>query len=161
MRGVEGAACGGEPAGGEPGGPSLSGRRARRAGGPAGGPKSRARVLFFGPGAGGARNLNAQLDNQGTITLTANTTTNKASVDHVNSGTITIADGHVLTVTQSGATPTFTHTGTIAIGAGAVCLVDGGSLIHDPGTTTASGSTWAPSSFGSTSTVGSSTAACG
>ena len=54
-------------------------------------------------GLGGSRTLNAQLNNAGTITIGATTTTSVASADHVNTGTIDVTGGNY-TMTLSGTT---------------------------------------------------------
>jgi hypothetical protein len=80
-------------------------------------------------GANGPRTLAAQLDNQGTLTLsnTQGLTLTKASAAHTNSGTINITSGN-LTVTQTGTTPSFTNTGTINVAASRFLSVTGGTL---------------------------------
>ena len=82
-------------------------------------------------GTGGARNLNAQLDNQGVITVAQGLTINQASADHTNSGTINVSGGDLL-VTQSGTTPTFTNssTGTFTIASGRTLNLSGGSFTN-------------------------------
>ncbi len=75
--------------------------------------------------SGGARNLNAKLDNQGTITVAQSMTTNKASVQHLNSGTINLTTGNY-TVILSGTTPSFTTTGTIDVPTGRTLTLQGG-----------------------------------
>ena len=68
------------------------------------------------PGAGGGRTLNAQLDNQGTLTVSGGQglAIARASSAHTNGGTIDLTGGN-LTLTQSGTTPSITNTGTVAI----------------------------------------------
>jgi hypothetical protein len=91
------------------------------------------------PGNGGARTLGAQLDNQGTITVGATLTINKASADDLNSGTINVSGGN-LTVTQSSATPSFTTTGTITIGATYTLTISGGAFDFNGGSISGAGS---------------------
>jgi fibronectin-binding autotransporter adhesin len=88
-------------------------------------------------GAGGARNLNVELDNQGTLTVSGSQllTINRTSADHQNNtvGTIDVSGGD-LTIVQSGTTPTFANFGTITIGAGRTFTVSGGTLSQSAGT---------------------------
>jgi hypothetical protein len=86
----------------------------------------------------GARTLALQLDNQGTMTLADNITLAKASAVHTNSGTINVTGG-VFTLTQSGTTPSFTNTGTVAISAARTWNVTGGALVLTGGTTSGLG----------------------
>ena len=76
-------------------------------------------------GSGGTRTLNAQFDNQGTITVAQALTTNKASVAHTNSGTINLTTGD-WTIVISGTTPSFTTSGTVSVGAGRLLTLQGG-----------------------------------
>jgi hypothetical protein len=76
-------------------------------------------------GAGGARNLQAMLNNQGSILVEADVAWNAMSADHLNGGTIELTGGNV-TLTQSGTTPTFTTTGAVVVRAGRTLQVDGG-----------------------------------
>jgi hypothetical protein len=90
---------------------------------------------------GGARTLTAQLDNQasGTLTLSQALTITKASVQHTNAGSIVLSGGD-LTVTQSGASPSFTNSGLIDIPAGRKFVVNGGAFtIGTTGTVQGSG----------------------
>ncbi len=91
-------------------------------------------------GTGGARNLNAQLNNQGLITVAQGLTINKDSADHTNSGTINVNGGDLL-VTQSGTTPTFTNssTGTFTIASGRTLNLSGGSFTNFSGGTLTDG----------------------
>jgi hypothetical protein len=90
--------------------------------------------------------LNGQLTNQGTLTLPTNVglTIAKASAAHANSGTISLpgGTGGILTVTQSGTTPSFTNTGTISVNAGRSWVVTGGTVTNasSPAVGTISGS---------------------
>src|SRR5262245_54250428 len=76
-------------------------------------------------GSGGARNLTTRFDNQGLITVAQNTTTNKASVQSTNSGTIDLTTGNY-TIVVSGTSPSFTTTGTINVPAGRTLTLQGG-----------------------------------
>jgi hypothetical protein len=80
-------------------------------------------------GTGGARNLNAQLDNHGTITISQPTTIGQSSAVHTNSGTINVnAD---LTVNSA---TSFSTTGTIGIASGRTLTIFGGAFNYDAGT---------------------------
>src|SRR6267378_84553 len=83
-------------------------------------------------GSGGARTLTAQLDNQGTLSVQQALTINKSAVQHQNSGLVDVSGGN-LTLTQSGAIPSFTNTpaGTVNIAAGRTLAVNGGTYVHD------------------------------
>ncbi|MBI5169781.1 MAG: hypothetical protein HZA61_09860, partial [Candidatus Eisenbacteria bacterium] len=76
-------------------------------------------------GSGGARNLTAKLDNQGTITVAQALTTNKASVAHTNGGTINLTTGDY-TIVISGTGHSFTTTGTINVPVGRTITFQGG-----------------------------------
>jgi hypothetical protein len=89
-------------------------------------------------GSGGTRTLNAQLDNQGTLTVAQPLSMTKASAAHTNSGTIDVAGGD-LTVTQSGSPATFGNPGTINIAAGRTLNISGGSLTNFSAGTLAGG----------------------
>src|SRR5512143_2777461 len=84
------------------------------------------------PGTGGARTLTAQLVNQGTVTVSAPLTINHGSAAHTNSGTIALAAS--LTLNQSGVSPSFTHSGTLAIPAGDTLIVNSGAFDYTGGT---------------------------
>ncbi|MCC6652957.1 MAG: hypothetical protein IT348_17515, partial [Candidatus Eisenbacteria bacterium] len=78
-------------------------------------------------GSSGARNLNAKLDNQGTITVAQAMTTNKASVASTNAGTIDLTTGDY-TIIISGAAHSFTTTGTINVPSGRTLTLQGGAV---------------------------------
>jgi hypothetical protein len=91
-----------------------------------------------GPGA--TRVLDAQVNNMGTIVVAADLAINRGDADHVNSGLISCSLGN-LTVTQTGDTPSFTNTGTLAISMSATVtggvvqntgsgLIRGGGLLN-------------------------------
>ncbi len=84
-------------------------------------------------GAGGPRTIDAQLDNQGTLTLAQPLTLNHASASHINSGTID-ASAADFTLTQSGTAPNFTNSGTVTIGTGRTWSITGGTLTQNAGT---------------------------
>ncbi|MCC6348464.1 MAG: T9SS type A sorting domain-containing protein, partial [Candidatus Eisenbacteria bacterium] len=75
-------------------------------------------------GSGGARNLHAQYDNQGTINVSQNLTTSRASADLANGGTINVTGGNY-TVVLSGTTPSWTTTGTINVAASRTLTLQG------------------------------------
>lgn len=90
-------------------------------------------------GAGGGRNLNAQLDNQGTLTIDQPLTLSRTSSSHSNTGTVTVnAD---LTISQSGTTPSFAQkSGAISIAVGKILSVSGGTFNLTGGTINGPGS---------------------
>jgi hypothetical protein len=79
---------------------------------------------------GRGRFLNAQLDNQGTVTVVHPLNINKSSADHTNSGTINLQGGDLI-LSQSGTTPTFTKTGAIVVPADRSFAVTSGGLTVD------------------------------
>lgn len=74
-------------------------------------------------GVGGARTLAAALDNQGLITIERATTSNKASVSHLNSGTINLTTGNYTVVISTARS--FTTTGTINVQTGRTLTLQG------------------------------------
>jgi hypothetical protein len=96
--------------------------------------------ILAGSSGGPARALNAQLDNQGTLSAGTAVTINRAASDHLNSGTISVTGGN-LTITQSGATPSFTNSGPITVAASRTMTLSGGSgaFVYDGGAVTGSG----------------------
>ncbi|MCE9601072.1 MAG: hypothetical protein K8S21_02515 [Gemmatimonadetes bacterium] len=91
-----------------------------------------------GTAGGGTRTLAAQLDNQGTLSLVAPLSINRAGAVHSNSGSIDVSVAD-LTLTQSGTTPSFTNTGAITLAAGRTLAVSGGALNLDGGTVSGAG----------------------
>ena len=89
-------------------------------------------------GAGGPRTINAQLDNQGTITFNQPLALTRASAAHTNSGTINVT-GADWTLNQSGTGASFTNTGTVTIGASRTWTVNGGALNLTAGTVSGAG----------------------
>ena len=83
------------------------------------------------------RNIQAELDNQSTLTINSTSTIAKADADHLNSGTFDVNDN--LTLTQSGTTPTFTNSGTIDVASGKTFTISGGSFTDNGGTFLGSG----------------------
>ena len=86
----------------------------------------------------GNRFLGAEVDNQGMMSVAYTLTMDRPSCDHDNAATIDVSGGD-LTITQSGTTPTFGNSGTIAIAAGRTLTLDGGELHYNPGQTTGDG----------------------
>ena len=89
-------------------------------------------------GGGGPRALAAELNNQGTVTTAQGLELNRASADHLNSGTIDLTTGS-LTVSQTGTTPSFTNTGTINVASGQGLVSTGGALNQNGGTISGAG----------------------
>src|SRR5262249_33139612 len=80
------------------------------------------------------RTLGAQLDNQGTLLVDAVLTLSKPGVQHTSSGAINVSGGH-LTAPQSGASASFTNSGTVTVAAGRTAALSGGTYTQDaPGT---------------------------
>lgn len=94
------------------------------------------------PGTNGSRTLTAQIDNYGVLTVataaTQGLTINRSGAQHQNRGTIVISGGD-LTVSQSGASPSFRTTGAISVAAGDTLHVTGGSFVYDSGTISGAG----------------------
>ena len=90
--------------------------------------------VLGGQTPGGARTIAAQLDNQGTIITDVTLTLDRASSDHLNSGTLLLNTGSIL-LNQSGLSPSFTNIGTINVGTGRTFGVTGGSLTNGIGGT--------------------------
>ena len=84
-------------------------------------------------GAGGPRTIDAQLVNQGTLTLAQPLTLSHAGAAHTNSGTID-ASAADFTLNQSGTAPSFTNSGTVTIGTGHSWTINGGALNQNAGT---------------------------
>jgi len=77
--------------------------------------------------------LSAEFDNQGTITVSAPDPldVSKSSAHHVNSGIINVSAR--LNINQSGASPSITNTGTMAVASGAILYVSAGSFLNNQG----------------------------
>ena len=75
----------------------------------------------------------AQLDNQGTINIDKALIIDKASANHTNSGNITLGDGD-LTLTQTGANPSFTNNGTFTVDSVRILTINSGAFNHTSGT---------------------------
>ena len=82
-----------------------------------------------GGGDTGTRSIQAELDNQGTVTIDTAADINKASATHLNSGLIDINDDLILA--QTGTTPTFTSTGTIDIATGKTLTISSGTFTNE------------------------------
>ena len=83
-------------------------------------------------GTGGGRTLNAQLDNQGTLSVLHPLTVNRVGAAHLNSGTMSITGGD-LTLTQSGTTPSFTNSGTIDVATARALRIGTGAITNAAG----------------------------
>jgi hypothetical protein len=81
--------------------------------------------FIFTSGAGSPRTLAAELDNQGTVTVSAELILAKDSATHSNSGVIYCLNRD-LTVVQTGSDPSFSNSGTVRIGEGHAVSVSGG-----------------------------------
>ncbi len=90
-------------------------------------------TFLVAAGAGGARTLSAQLDNQGALQVNLAFTLNRASSTHVNSGTITLAGTGDFTINQTGTTPSFTNSGTVVVPTGRTLTIAGGAINLTPG----------------------------
>jgi len=95
-------------------------------------------TILAATGFAGARTLALTLDNQGTVTLDRPLTLSRAAADHLNSGTIDVSGGD-FTLTQSGATPSFATSGSIAIGPGRTFRVSGGAFDYTAGSISGAG----------------------
>ncbi|HEY6090988.1 MAG TPA: Ig-like domain-containing protein, partial [Gemmatimonadales bacterium] len=84
------------------------------------------------PGFGGSRDLNVELNNQGTINVTQTLSINRSSATHVNGGTIALS-GAKLLVIQGGTTPSWTTTGGVSMAPGDSFKVSGGSFGYSGG----------------------------
>jgi hypothetical protein len=78
-------------------------------------------------GSGGGRYWNADLTNQGTVTVSQTLTMGKASAVLANSGSIQVNEN--VTVTS----PSFTNSGTISVAGGKTFQVNNGGLTHSSG----------------------------
>ncbi len=76
---------------------------------------------------GGTRELRAVLQNAGTLTLQTGLTLGRADAAQTNSGTIDVTGGNLL-VQQTGTSPSFVNTGTINVAAGRTLTVSNGTV---------------------------------
>ncbi len=85
------------------------------------------------PGGRAARYLDAQFDDQaaGTITVNQPLTIALPSAQDSNEGTIAVNAG--LTLTQTGASASFTDSGAIAVAKGQALTINGGTFVPDSG----------------------------
>src|SRR5207245_390240 len=81
---------------------------------------------------------NSTLDGAGTLNLGTTRTINKPAAAHTNSGSILVTGGN-LTIALSGASPSFTSTGSIAVQTARTLTVIGGPLTLADSTLTSSG----------------------
>ncbi len=90
----------------------------------------------------GGKTLAAQLDNQGTVEVNEALTLARASATHVNTGSIVLSGG-ILSINQSGTTPSFTHGfgGAIDIPPGGSVVFSGGAVDLRSGSVTGGGGT--------------------
>jgi hypothetical protein len=88
--------------------------------------------VLTGAGNNG-RVINAELNNQGTLTVGASLSLSKSSAAHLNSGSILLTNGD-LSLSQSGTPSSFTTTGIVDIGNGLNFVVSGGTLNYNAGT---------------------------
>src|SRR6185436_17172452 len=103
-------------------------------------------TLINAPGAtivslatgGSTRALNAQLDNQGTITVNQALSLGRANAAHQHSGTIDLAGGDLIINLNSG-TSSFTTTGAFTIPATRTLTVNGGTFNYSGGTFSGAG----------------------
>ncbi len=83
-----------------------------------------------GSSTGGTRQLNAQISNQGLITVNSiGLSFDRASADHVNSGSIHVIGGE-LDFIQTGVTPSLTNNGSIVLQNLQRLHIDGGDFIN-------------------------------
>jgi hypothetical protein len=104
-------------------------------------------------GAGGGRALNGQFNNQGTMTITGPLTIQQASAQDQNSGTINVS-GADLYLSLSGSSPTFVNTGTISVGPGHLLTIVGGTFAQQAGATLNGGGALALSQTSATFNTG-------
>jgi len=79
----------------------------------------------------GLRELNAQLDNRGTVTINYPLTINRSASAHRNSGTISLNNAN-LTLTQSGTNASFTNEGIVSIPSSRTMTATGGIVMNFP-----------------------------
>src|SRR5438045_5697170 len=80
----------------------------------------------------GVRTIDAQLDNQGTLTVNQPLSLSHNAAARTNSGTIDMSAAD-FTLTQVGAAPSFTNTGTVTLGAGHLWTINNGTLNQNGG----------------------------
>jgi subtilisin family serine protease len=94
-------------------------------------------TILSDPGTGGSRTLNALVDNEGLITVSATLTISRASAAQINNGTTSLTAN--LTVTLSGSGASYTNNGTINVGSGTTFTISGGPLTNFSGGTLSGG----------------------
>ena len=82
-------------------------------------------------GAGGNRTLGLELDNRGIMLLETSVTLNKSAAQHRNTGLIEVQAGE-FTLTQSGASPTFSNAGELRVMTGATFRPTAGNWTNAP-----------------------------
>ncbi len=87
----------------------------------------------------GTRTLDAVLDNEGLLDVQHTFSMARADADHINSGDIEVTNNGTFTLTQSGTSPSLTHTGNIHIDVNRLMTIQDGDFFHDPGTTSGQG----------------------
>ncbi|MCX7417981.1 MAG: cadherin domain-containing protein, partial [Planctomycetia bacterium] len=97
-------------------------------------------TINFNVGGGGSRTLTTELANSGVVNVNTAATLGRPSADHSNSGTINVTGGD-LTVSQSGASPTFANanSGIINIADTRTLNISGGELSNFSGGTLTGG----------------------
>lgn len=89
------------------------------------------------PGSGGARTIEAQIDNQGTIAIEHPTVWTATSVANQNNGVLDVNGGN-LTINQSGGA-SFTSDGNVQVAAGRILRISGGTYEETGGGFSGSG----------------------
>ena len=90
--------------------------------------------------SGGARTLNASLNNTGTVNVNVPLTLSLAGAQYTNATGGAINVNATLTLVQSGTSPLFTNSGgSLTIASGQSCLVTGGTFTYTSGTVSGSG----------------------
>lgn len=97
------------------------------------------RTIHVTSGGSVSRNLNATLDNHGTLLVNQALLMGHGSSDHFNRADGTITVNANLTINQSGTSPSFTNSGTVAVASGRTFTVDGGPFTHDGGSMSGAG----------------------
>ncbi len=88
----------------------------------------------------GTRVIDAVFDNHGTVDAQTALAIDRAGAAHQNSGSISVAAPYGgLTLTQTGTSPSFTHTGTISVATGRTFSITGGTFAFNPGLTSGAG----------------------
>src|SRR5439155_10191847 len=88
----------------------------------------------------GAHTIAATINNQGAISASGPLTIQSDGAQHVNSGTIDVAAGGVVSIVQTGASPSFTNTGSLSIASGSLLALSGGTFNQNGGAVSGQGS---------------------